>query len=247
MAGFSTRCGGVSDSPYHSLNMAYHTGDRPSNVWENRKRFLSIWGLSPEQIIAGKQVHGTGVHFVDSSDLGRGSRQETAISDCDALISKSRDIVLAAFSADCLLVYLADTSCGGIAVIHAGWKGLLKGIIGEVIEIFIRELGGKPENTLAAISPGICFNCFVVGEDVAVAFRNKGWSELLSLQNEYPYPRYLLNLDEICRFQLKYAGLLQINIQGSSYCTRCYPDYFYSHRRDGEKTGRMMGFISLTG
>ncbi len=227
--------------------MAYHTGDRPASVWENRKRFLSIWGLIPEQIIAGKQIHGIGVHPVDSLDLGRGSRQGTAIPDCDALISKSSDVVLAAFSADCLLVYLADVYRGAIAIIHAGWKGLLKEIIGEVIEAFTRELGGKPKSTLAAISPGICFDCFEIGEDVAAAFRNKGWSKFLSPQNNYSHHRYLLNLEEVCRLQLENAGLFQSNIQVSGYCTRCYPDYFYSHRRDGEKTGRMMGFISLKG
>ena len=244
-AGFSARKGGVSEGNYASLNLAVHTGDDSSSVLENRRRFLSVWGLSPRGIIAGNQVHGTTVHRVKESDFAGNSRTGTIIPACDALISNTDNVTLAAFSADCLLIYIFNRDKKVISLIHAGWRGILYGIIGKVAGILKKDYLCYHESSIAAVSPGICFDCFEVGEEVAGKFHKEGWQDAACLR-QGPAGTYFINLTEIACRQLNSAGLQRNRVDVSGLCTSCMPDLFYSYRRDGEKTGRMMAFMSLT-
>jgi len=245
IAGFSTRCGGVSDGSYSSLNLDFHTGDDKHNVLSNREIFFSKFGLKPENLVAGNQVHGTRVHMVKEDDIGKGSQPQTALPECDAMITNIPGPVLSVFSADCWLVCFVDAQKKVIAVAHAGWRGILKGIVEKVIGTFSEKYQCNPDNLKAAVGPGICFKCFEVGKEVADEFKQKGWSDSACLVSQHNSDKYFLNLKEILARQLLNNGMQESNIEFTKYCTFCRPDLFYSYRRDGSRTGRILGFVSI--
>ena len=103
---FSTRRGGCSTGAVQSLNTAFHTGDTRERVLENRRRLLKPWGYDPAAVVAGIQVHGTDIALVTAQDRGRGALPGTFLTRCDALVTRYTGVVLTAYSADCLLLFL---------------------------------------------------------------------------------------------------------------------------------------------
>ncbi|SPF32117.1 Laccase domain protein YlmD [Candidatus Desulfosporosinus infrequens] len=240
--GFSTRVGGVSSVPYDSFNLGLHVGDDPNAVLENRKRWLNQWGVSPARVVVGEQVHGTCVLWVNEEDGGRGSLgAETAIPAMDGLVTQSL-VGLMAFFADCvpLFFYYPDLKAVGIA--HAGWKGTAQKIGQRVMEYF-EKAGGRTENAWVAIGPSIGPCCYSVDERVATEFRlNYHETPFLHSQED---GHYLLDLWEANKTLFLKNGVRPENIEVASTCTYDNPEWFFSHRRDGARTGRMAGWIKL--
>ena len=240
--GFSTRVGGVSQVPYDTLNLGLHVGDDPTAVLENRKRWLDQWSVSWSRVAVGEQVHGTNVLWVKEEDGGRGILEvETSIPAVDGLVTQS-NISLMAFFADCvpLFFYYPDLKAVGIA--HAGWKGTAHKIGQKVLERF-EEAGGCTEDAWVAIGPSIGPCCYSVDEIVAEQFRaNFGETPFLQTQGD---GHYLLDLWEANRMLFLEKGVRPENIEVASICTADNPEWFFSHRRDGSRTGRMTGWINL--
>ncbi|HEY8910382.1 MAG TPA: peptidoglycan editing factor PgeF [Desulfosporosinus sp.] len=238
--GFSTRVGGVSQVPYDTLNLGLHVGDDPTAVLENRKRWLDQWNVPWSKVAVGEQVHGINVLWVNEEDGGRGVHEaETSIPAVDGLVTQSA-ISLMAFFADCvpLFFYYPDLKAVGIA--HAGWKGTAHKIGQKVLDRF-EEAGGCTEDAWVAIGPSIGPCCYSVDERVAVQFRASfGETPFLSPQGD---GHYLLNLWEANRMLLMEKGVRPENIDVASICTADNPEWFFSHRRDGARTGRMTGWI----
>jgi len=242
--GFSTRVGGISQVPYDSFNLGLHVGDDPTVVLDNRKLWLDQRGVSFSRVAVGEQVHGTNVLWVSEEDGGRGSRElESAIPATDGLVTQST-IGLMAFFADCipLFFYYPDLKAVGIA--HAGWKGTAHKIGQKVLERF-EEAGGRTENAWVAIGPGIGPCCYLVDERVAEQFRaNYPETSFLHGQDD---GHYLLDLWEANKTLLLGKGVRPENIDVASICTADNPEWFFSHRRDGGRTGRMAGWIRFRG
>lgn len=238
--GFSTRVGGMSQAPYDSLNLGLHVGDDPRVVLENRGQWTGLWKAPWSKVVVGEQVHGTNVLWVKEDDGGRGSRElETAIPRVDGLLTQTT-LGLMAFFADCvpLFFYYPDLMAVGIA--HAGWKGTAQRIGQKVIEHF-EEAGGRTENAWFAIGPSIGPCCYVVDERVAEQFRlNYSKTSFLRLQAD---GHYLLDLWEANRTLFLEKGARPENIAVAGTCTADNPEWFFSHRRDGARTGRMAGWI----
>ena len=239
--GFSTRVGGVSQVPYDRFNLGFHVGDNPLAVLENRERWLGLWKVPWSRVVVGEQVHGTNVEWVNEEDGGRGFRElETAIPAVDGLLTQST-LGLMAFFADCvpLFFYYPDLKAVGIA--HAGWKGTAQKIGQRVIECF-EEAGGCTENAWVAIGPSIGPCCYSVDERVAEQFRlNYKKTSFLHPQEDR---HYLLDLWEANRTLLLEKGIRPENIDIAATCTADNPNWFFSHRREGARTGRMAGWIS---
>ena len=145
-AGITTRNGGVSEAPFHRLNMGLHVSDDPSSVLENRKRLAKELNLPLEKWIIGEQVHGTEVKTVDRSSTGAGAASvATAIPLVDGLITNEKNVVLGAFYADCVPLYFFDPSTHWIGIAHAGWKGTVNGMAGKMIEA-LEEKGCQAKN-----------------------------------------------------------------------------------------------------
>ena len=238
--GFSTRVGGASQAPYDSFNLGLHVGDDPIAVLENRKHWLKLWGIPLSRVAVGEQVHGTNVLWVNEEDGGRGSHElETAFPAMDGLVTQSA-VGLMAFFADCvpLFFYYPDLEAVGIA--HAGWKGTAQKIGQKVLECF-EKAGGRTKDAWVAIGPSIGPCCYSVDERVAAQFRsNYHETPFLHTQGE---GHYLLDLWEANKTLLMEKGVRSENIDVASTCTSDNPEWFFSHRRDGARTGRMAGWI----
>ena len=145
--GFSTRTGGVSPSPWNSLNLGVGRGDDPANVQENFRRLCGVLGLSHQRAVLSKQVHEDNIRLVTESDCGKGLFRQRDYASVDAMICREKHIPLVVFSADCGTILLYDPVQEAIGAVHAGWRGVASGLP--------RRCGGcrRP----SARSRGICW------------------------------------------------------------------------------------------
>lgn len=238
--GYSSRCGGVSRGPYAFLNLGYKWGDSAVDVDENRRRFLAIWEQEEQDLVCADQVHGTNVVLVNHKETG------TIIPATDGLITGCPGVVLGAFAADCLLVYLWDQQANAIALLHAGWRGTLGGIAANAVKAMQLHLDASAVQIRALLAPCIKPCCYEVGLDV------KEEASLSCYKNSgvfYPSPRkdhFFFDLQQTNFNILVGAGLQPENIVFNSLCTRCNPRLFYSYRRaGGNPTGSHMGIFFL--
>lgn len=245
VAAVSTRTGGVSLPPYHTLNLAYHVGDAPGAVAENRRRFCGALGIDLDSLVIAHQIHGSSIAVVDSSQAGRGAHShEDAIPDTDGMITTSRSVVLGVLTADCVPAMIFDPVAEAIGIAHAGWRGALSRIAAKTVLKMRDTFGTKPADCLVALGPSIGLCCYVVGEDLINQFRHEFGPEPCVAENR-------LDLRRAVEIQLIDAGVEKRNIasveagHSASLCTACNLDLFYSHRAEGGRTGRMMSVIKL--
>jgi purine-nucleoside/S-methyl-5'-thioadenosine phosphorylase / adenosine deaminase len=225
-AAFSTRLGGVSEEPYEALNVAILTGDERERVRENRRRLAEALDRRPEGIVMGRQVHGTGLRRHDRPQDPRVYVDVVKSPDeVDAHTTFVPDLTPLVMVADCLPVALGGP--GGVAMVHCGWRGLAGGIVAEA--------AGAIEAETGAVGPGIGPCCYEVGEEVLAEFEGL----------EGVATGRMLDLTAVATILLERAGVK--SVESSGLCTSCNPELFYSHRRDGERTGRQAGLVWMNG
>jgi YfiH family protein len=240
-AGFTTRNGGVSRPPYHSLNLGLGTDDPLPNVEGNRSTMARTFDLSPHQLLTVKQVHGNDILLIDepNPDISHFLSVEV-----DAIISNQPDIMIGVLTADCFPILIWHPLKKIVATIHAGWKGAANGLIGKVIDAIINNFRVSPEELRAAIGPGIGAHKYEVDRPVRNAFREGTgfWDEI---SEETRLGHWKLDIPLSCRLQLEKTGLKPEAIEIARQCTCCHPELFFSHRRDQGVTGRQLGFIKI--
>ena len=219
-AAFSTRVGGVSEAPYEALNVGILTGDEPKRVGENRRRLAGSLGRDPAGVVMARQVHGSELRRHETPQQPRVYADVVKSPDqFDAQATSNPELTPLVMVADCLPVALVGAA--GVAMAHCGWRGLAGGIVAEA--------AGAVEAEAAAIGPGIGPCCYEVGEEVLSAF---GSLDGVARGR-------MLDLTAVATALLGRAGVSAI--ESSGLCTSCNPELFYSHRRDGERTGRQAG------
>jgi YfiH family protein len=215
------RAGGVSVGPYASLNLAAHVGDRPAAVAANRLLLREAAHLPAEPLWL-EQVHGTDVIRHPGVSLPVRA---------DASVAFEPGRVCAVMTADCLPVVLTDRGGTRLGVAHAGWRGLLDG----VVEATIAALGPAPAGLRAWLGPAIGPDAFEVGDEVRTAFAARNPAAVGYFQpNERN--RYQADLYGLARLVLAAAGVTAVH--GGGWCTHRESERFFSFRRDGV-TGRM--------
>jgi hypothetical protein len=225
VAAFTTRLGGVSESPFESMNLGLLTGDEREAVRTNRERACSALGLEPAGVLSGHQVHGAELQARDAPPEPNGFAQPGApLEDADGQLTSAPGLAPLVLVADCLPVALAGP--GSVAMLHCGWRGLAAGIVRRGVE--------ASRATRAAIGPGIGPCCYEVGPEVLTEFEPLG---------EGIAAGRMLDLAEVARRLLAEAGVEEIDTAG--LCTSCHPELLYSHRRDGERSGRQAGLAWL--
>jgi polyphenol oxidase len=165
--GIFTRHGGVSPSPWHSLNLSTATGDCREHIDENYRRVYGALGHSPATAVISQQVHGTNVAVVTGAQAGR------RLDSCDGLVTDVPGIVLLQRHADCVPILLYDPTRPAIGVAHAGWRGTLAGMAGEMVRVMCEAFGSRPGDLIAAIGPSIGPCCYDVGAEVQRGFRER--------------------------------------------------------------------------
>lgn len=157
----------------------------------------------------------------------------------DALVSDRPGQFLGVRTADCLPIFIVDERLRAVAAVHAGWRGTVRGICGKAVGAMQRRFGSRPENLVAAIGPGICGACYVVGPEVARQF--KPWfAGRTDLEH-----RTTIDLAEANRRQLIEAGVPLENVVTGAPCSSCRPGDFFSHRRGPGRAGRMLSAIGI--
>jgi YfiH family protein len=216
---FTTRRGGVSEGPFASLNLGLWTDDDGDLVRENRARVERLGGGRLAQV---HQVHGTAVI---EARPGNGGPPP----DADGQVTAQRGVAPMALAADCLPVALIAPE--GVAMLHAGWRGLAAGILAAGADT-LRGLGAS--RIAAAIGPGIGPCCYEVGEEVAQPFAARFGADVLRGRR--------LDLWTAAERALREAGVTRI--ERVDLCSACNPELFFSHRRDEGLTGRQ-GVVAL--
>lgn len=226
--GFSTRKGGISPEPL-GMNLSFNVGDERLNVLENRERFFGMLKIGLDELAIPRQVQGGLVRRVDV---------QGGYDACDGLITNSYRVFLTVSTADCITVYFYDPVMKAIGGVHAGWRGSSMNIVSRAVKLMREEFGTVASDLIVFIAPaaGVC--CYEVGEDVTKNFKDE-FIVRSEKRNLY------LDLKMHNRGELLDCGVLEPNIEISNYCTICTPELFHSYRRDGQKSGRMMGVIGL--
>ena len=212
---FTTRVGGVSEGPFASLNLGRMSGDDVRRADENRRIACAAIGADVAKLALNYQVHSDRV--LRAATAMRGEH-------ADGLWTDEPGLPILAMSADCLPIAIvrAETDESAVAVLHAGWRGLLAGIV----DAGTRAFGGG--TLAAAVGPAIGPCCYEVGEEVAEPFRERFGDDVVRGGR--------LDLWTSAERALHAAGVAHVH--RFDRCTACEPETFFSHRRDGGRTGR---------
>lgn len=217
LCAFSDRRGGVSSAPYDTLNLAASVGDLHSDVMANRAAVARALGFSTGALILARQVHGIDIIEVERTSSG-------VVGVADGLVAREPGPVLGILTADCAAVLLEGQT--GVAVLHAGWRGLVAGIIERGIEVV--------DGARAAwVGPAVRACCYKVGPEVVQAFERRG----LPVHDE----RHV-DPAAAAKSVLERAGTA--NVAVAEDCTCCSARYF-SYRR-ARITGRQGAFMAVT-
>lgn len=231
VAHFFQRQGGVSEGPYHSLNLGFSTGDCAEAVVENRARCAMAIAAPLDRWVVAGQVHGAEVARVSRHDAGEGARARSLrYAQQDAVVLTEPGVFALGLSADCPLLVIADPVARRAALAHAGWRGTVAGVV-EVVVRALAALGSAPATLHAGISPGICGSCYEVGHEVFDALA--GRAGLAAARRD----RYL-DLRTIHQATLIELGVDPQRIALHPGCSACAPERYFSHRRDHGRTGR---------
>ena len=239
---FSTRrSGGVSKGNYASFNCTHYCGDELEHVLVNRNRLCDDWGIPVDCLILPRQVHDTKVLVVDDVFMKKTLTQRDELLDgVDALISPLPNVCLAISTADCIPVLLYDTRLHVVGAIHAGWRGTVAHIVSDVLTQMNTLYGTQGEDVRAVIGPGISLDAFEVGDEVYDAFCRAGFPmEQIARRDE----KWHIDLWEANRHQLLEGGLLPQSIDVAGICTYQHFERFFSARRLGIHSGRILTAI----
>ena len=247
VAGFTTRRGGVSQPPYHSLNLGQHVLDNPKDVVKNRKIVADSLKTDLNHYVFCEQTHERTIKKVTSEDCGRGVYEyETALKGTDGIYTKDTNVFLALGFADCVPIYFYAPKHRLIGLAHAGWRGTVLNIATEMVMIWHTKEHVPLEDIKVVIGPAIAKDDYIVDEKVITKI-----NEVLGEVSHDPYEevglgQYLLDLKTTNALLLQKAGLSTNSIEMTTYATR-EKSLFFSHRLEKGQTGRMYAIIGWKG
>jgi YfiH family protein len=232
-----TRQGGLSPDPWSSLNVGGLLGDDPNRVYQNRVLSFQSMGLRPESVYDAWQVHGDEVICTDKPRPPDQPHRKA-----DAILTSSPEVTLFMRFADCVPVVLYDPVKNVIGLVHAGWKGTIKGAVTRALETMQLEYSSQPQDICAALGPSIGPHHYEIGHEIAAQVTQtfaQDAEELLHTKNGAMH----LDLWTANWLLLERAGVRRIEVSG--ICTACHLEDWYSHRGEKGKTGRFGVLISL--
>jgi hypothetical protein len=242
---FSTRYGGVSSGCYGTMNLIFRE-DKPENVVENYKIICSAIGVDYRNTVWTRQVHDDVILNVTKEDCGKGLLRERNAEGYDAVVTDCKDVVLTAFSADCVLVFFYDKVNEVAGIAHSGWRGTVKSIATKTVEKMVKDYGCKKENIVCGIAPAIAKCCFQVDMPVVSEFKKAfDFAEDYITPDSENVGKFYIDLHGVIERDLIGCGVPAENIENSGICTKCDPDRFFSHRVMGNARGSLAGLICL--
>lgn len=247
--GFSTREGGVSSGVFASLNfgnpgdLAVEARDPRANIEENIRRALAACGAEGRELVEVHQVHGAAAHVVRHGQRAHHGPNDTK---ADAIVTDDPERMIGVRIADCAPVLIASRDGRVAAAVHAGWRGVVAGVVVRAVET-MRELSRDSceAGIFAAIGPRIGVDAFEVGPEVAAEFERvfgRGTRHVRAGTGD----RSLVDIGGALSEQLHLAGVGRV--EALPRCTYAEPELFYSHRRathERAATGRMIAMIGV--
>lgn len=239
----STRIGGVSKGCFSEMNLGFSRGDKREDVLENYKLFCEAIGVDHKKIVLSDQWHHNNIVEVTTSHQGMGIYKERSYKDVDGLITNMSGIPIVTFYADCVPIYYYGPDKKVVAMTHAGWKGTATGIVKDMIKLMVNKYGCCVDLIKIAIGPAVCKACYEVDKQVIDAMPYH-FSE-----KHYEYykekDKYHIDLKNINRDIARDCGVSMENIEVTDCCTKCHPEWFFSHRRHGSDRGTQIGVMML--
>lgn len=240
-----TRLGGRSQGAFAGLNVGHLVGDDPAIVQANHELIGAALDIAPDAMITARQVHGANVAIV------HGAQRGTVVPATDALIGNEPGIALLLRFADCAPVLLYDPQRRAIGLAHAGWRGLVGGVVPNTVAALQSSFGCRPADLMVSVGPAIGPCCYEVqrpgkagdAESEVVTAVTSAFGAQSGLLTRQPDGAVHLDLPAAVRRQLQQCGVQRI--EDSGLCTACHCDEFFSHRAAGGNTGRFAVVLSL--
>ena len=227
----------------HPMDMDFDHDDYDA-VTENYRMICRAAGFDYSSLVASSQDHHTFVRVVTSAEKGIGIFRGKDIESVDALVTNEPGVTLCTYYADCTPIFFVDTVKKAIGLAHAGWRGTVKQIAKEVIDVMIKNFGTDPADLVCAIGPNIMKCCYEVDEPCAKEFYALGLES-----DRFVFPKeggkYMVDMLECNRQILVRCGVKPENITISDLCTKCNSDLLWSHRATGGDRGTMCALLRV--
>ena len=247
----STRKGGCSKGEYASFNVNAYCGDNPDDILENRKSLCHKLAIEMDCLVMPHQVHGVKCVDIDKAFMKLGHDERTvALEGVDALATRLHGVCIGVSTADCIPVLLYDPKNMVVAAVHAGWRGTQQRILEPTLVFMKQHYETDPRDVMAYIGPGIGMECFEVGQEVYDAFAEADFP-MDTIARRYKdsqvddMTKWHIDLWEANRIQLLTKGVDEDNIQVAGICTCLNSDLFFSARKQGVDSGRILTAIMI--
>lgn len=236
--GIFTRQGGVSQSPFDTLNLGGNVGDKPTSVRRNHEKMYAALGVDDGHACTVWQVHGNDVILAQRPVRGR-----RWLAHADGIITDEPGLPLSMRFADCTPLLFFDPKRGVIGMAHAGWRGTVAGVGANVVRSMMTAFGCVPADIEVVIGPSIGPERYQVGPEVVEAVHAYfGTLDGLIRRDPADDSTYL-NLWEANALALRRSGVERIEIAG--ICTATHTHEFFSHRAEHGRTGRFGAVMCL--
>ena len=201
---------------------------------ENREKYFKTLGVDSGRVVTADLIHGANVVGVSGQEGG------IIVTKTDGLVTDTRGLLLTATAADCFLLYFYDPLKNVVGIAHAGWRGLLAGIVENTIAGLTQSFGVAPQDLLVSISPGIRGCHFEISPADKEKF--KEYSQFVLERSG----KVFVDLPGILRIKLLDKGISAKHIEDSEICTHCHEKEYFSYRRDKPKDVQVqIGYIGL--
>ena len=240
----TTRLGGVSVGNYSSFNLGLFTSDLPENISQNFDLLGSLTGIDKNTIHLPFQTHSNRIFQIGENFPGQHDEtKKSLLHGIDALITDIPGQCIGVSTADCVPILLYDPVCKAIGAVHAGWRGTCSGIVTKTLTKMISAFQSDPANLIAVLGPSISPDVYEVGAPLMDEFREAGFEtkEIFSEKKG----RIFLDLWKANKLLLTHVGVKEENIEISGKCTYGQHENFFSARRLGISSGRMISGIML--
>jgi len=217
------------------------SGHPAETIVANRRNYFAKMGLDGNNAVAADQTHGTRAYIVKKADAGKGIWEpSTRLSGTDAMMTNESGMILTTLHADCAPIYYADPDHKVIALVHAGWRGILSGIAGQILERMTEEFGSDPGHVLAAVGPMVSASAYEADFDLIRRFIAAYGPEVFFQKSGHSY----LDLFAAIMADLVQNGFDKALRPERPPCTSLNPEYS-SYRRDGSPPASMMAWLTI--
>ena len=240
----TTRNGGVSVGNYASNNMSPFSGDEAAHYSSNHKKLVELLGAECQQIVLPFQNHGTEIREIDIDFLSlTNDLKADYLNGVDAIFTQLTSICIGVTTADCVPLLFYDPNKKVVAAAHAGWRGTCSRIAEKTVHALMQKYNSKPEDIRVVIGPSISAEVYQVGKEVIENFEVAGFdiSKIVIERNGTLY----LDLWKANQLSLIKNGILNHHIEIAEICTFTEHEKYFSARRLGIKSGRMLSGIML--